>query len=413
MASQVVTDEQVLAAYEQAGTKRGGAKLLGISHQVFMRRLQRLALQDGGVPPPSGFQVVSVAHDGDGNVRSVKSKPSPDPGDHREAVPEGHEVKGISTLFGADGQVAGQWVKTRAQSVSQEDMRAAITAHMAEYRRSWLLEPHPHSAAPPGCDPALLNAFVWGDPHIGLLAHARETGANFDLKIAVSDLKRSAQLLAAKAPRAATAFFIETGDLWHAQDDKQTTPRGGNKLDVDGRKSKILEEGLGCTRNMIDLMLETHERVVIAIVPGNHDPDHAIVTRIWLQAVYEDHPRVEILDNANPYMYFDWGSNLWMLTHGDKRVKPQELGEIMTADHPELIARCRHRRAYTGHVHHKNVQEFRTFRWESFNSLCAADFWHHSEGYRSERLVEAVTFHARWGETARCRVTHQELREAA
>lgn len=413
MGGQVVikSDDEVLIAYATAGTYRGAAKLLGQSYPALRRRLQRLALRGQGAPP-EGFHAVQVVQDKSGRVTSVKSRPDPDEGEHVDTVPEGHTVKGISTFIGEGGRVVGQWIKTKANEVSREDFEAAITAHCEQYRRAWVHSPA-SSFPPPHTDAALLNAFVWGDPHIGLLAHARETGANFDLKIAVADLKRSAELLVAKAPRAATAFFIETGDLWHAQDDKQTTPRGGNKLDVDGRKSKILEQGLDCTRNMIDLMLEAHDRVVIAIVPGNHDPDHAIVTRIWLQAVYQDHPRVEILDNANPYMYFDWGSNLWMLTHGDKRVKPQELGEIMTADCPELIARCRHRRAYTGHIHHKNVQEFRTFRWESFNSLCAADFWHHSEGYRSERLVECVTFHSRFGETARCRVTHQELREAA
>jgi hypothetical protein len=146
-------------------------------------------------------------------------------------------------------------------------------------------------------------------------------------------------------------------------------------------------------------------------VPGNHDPDLSLITRIWLKAVYEHSERVEVLDNTNPYMYLSWGSNFFMYTHGDKKAaKPKDLGEIMLADRPMEVGQALHRRAFTGH---KQVEEFRTYRWESFNSLCAPDFWHHSEGYRSERLVECISFHSRYGEESRCRVTHQELRERA
>ena len=409
-----VTNEALLDAYREFGTFKGAARALKIDRNTVRTRIQRLTLEgddaDQAPPPPDGFHVVSVCQDGQGNVKSVKSRPDPEE-PHREGCPAGHRVTGLSTLYGEGGNVVGQWVKTKADAVSKDDMIEAIDLHMERYRgREWA-ERAPLIYIPPkGQD--LLNAFVWGDPHIGLLAHARETGANFDLKIAVADLERSVVALVRKMPLAGTALFLETGDLWHAQDDKQVTPRGGNKLDVDGRKSKILEQGLCCTRNMIDLLLDRHERVVIAIVPGNHDPDNAIVTRIWLQAVYEGNGRVEILDNANPYMYYRWQNNFFMMTHGDKRVKPQELGEIMLADRPMDVGQCQHRRAWTGHIHHKNVAEFRTFRWESFNSLCARDFWHHSEGYRSERLVEAITFHARYGEDSRARVTHQEICDA-
>lgn len=407
MASQVVSDLEVQNAFTEYGTVKGAARALGVCPHTVRRRMQKLALEARDVPP-EGFHVTQLTTDGLGRPKSVQSKPDAEGPlqDALAAIPEGFEVKKISSYV-KDGQVTGQWIKTSKQEVSRADLTAAIRADMAGYV--------------PWTDPGLLwapqwpandkmNAFVWGDPHIGLLAHARETGANFDLKIAVADLEKSAKLLVRKMPMAGTALFLETGDLWHAENDKQVTPRGGNKLDVDGRKAKILEAGLGCTRAMIDTLLRTHEKVVVAIVPGNHDPDAAIHTRIWLDAVYENCDRIEILDNADPYIYWRWESNFFMFTHGDKRVKPQELGEIMLADRPMDVGQCKHRRAFTGHVHHKNVAEFRTFRWESFNSLCSGDFWHHSEGYRSERLVEGITFHARFGEDGRSRVTHAELR---
>ena len=339
----------------------------------------------------------------------MKKKPKAAPKNLLAPIPEGHEVKGVSTLFDDDGLIRGQWVKTRrVAEVNGFDMLDAITRYVKTHVPA---QPVIHRI-PEAYDQDALNAFVWGDPHIGLLSHARETGQNFDLKIACADLRRSADLLVARAPKAGHAMFVSVGDLWHAQDDSQRTPRGQNKLDVDGRKSKILDEGLATVTYMIDRLLASHDTVTVVLVPGNHDPDMVIFTRVFLSAVYRNEPRIRILDNASPWIYHTFGQNLFQFNHGDKRVKPQELGEIMLTDRPHDAGACRHRVAMTGHVHHKNVAEFRWGRWESFNSLCAQDFWHHAEGYRSERLVECITYHARFGERSRVRLTRDELAAA-
>lgn len=339
----------------------------------------------------------------------MKKKPKAAPKNLLAPIPEGHEVKGVSTLFDDDGLIRGQWVKTRrVAEVTGFDFLDAVTRYVKAHVPA---QPVIHRI-PEAFDQDALNAFVWGDPHIGLLSHARETGQNFDLKIACADLRRSADLLVARAPKAGHAMFVEVGDLWHAQDDSQRTPRGQNKLDVDGRKSKILDEGLATVTYMIDRLLASHDTVTVVLVPGNHDPDMVIFTRVFLSAVYRNEPRIRILDNASPWIYHTFGQNLFQFNHGDKRVKPQELGEIMLTDRPHDAGACRHRVAMTGHVHHKNVAEFRWGRWESFNSLCAQDFWHHAEGYRSERLVECITYHARFGERSRVRLTRDELAAA-
>lgn len=405
MARQVVSDQDLLDAYAKWGSYKGAARALGLDRNTVRSRLQRLALKDKGAPPPEGFKVTKVAQRGDGSVIAVQSKPAPEEA-FAKPVPHGHEVKGVSTLFGADGEVVGQWVKTRQAEVSQDELLEAVASHMERYV---FAQPDVKLVAPGSPSSKLCNVFAWGDPHIGLLSHARETGRNFDLKIATRNLQRSAEVLVQRAPIAREAVFLEVGDLWHAENDKQLTPRGGNKLDVDGRKTKILEEGLACTRGMINLLLATHQHVTIVLVPGNHDPDLALITRLWLAAVYEANERVTILDNANPWMYHRFGDNLFGFNHGDKKVKPQELGEMFLVDRSRDAGECRHRRFFTGHVHHKNVGEFRWGRWESFNSLCAPDFWHHSEGYRSERACEVITFHETFGEQGRQRVTHDEL----
>jgi hypothetical protein len=416
MACKVVTDEALRAAWEKHESYKGVAREVGIDRNSVRRRLQRLHIAacqhpDASGPAPKGFHITQITTDAKGEPKSVQCKK--DAEDSVEAprlaaVLDNHEIKGLSSYV-KDGRVTGQWIKTRQSPYDSRELVAAIDRHMEEYRG----EVDAPSLVVPWSAPERLNHFVWGDPHIGLLSHARETGKNFDLKIATTDLRASVDLLCRKAPPADQAILCEVGDLWHAENDKQITPRGGNKLDVDGRKTKIMEEGLGCLRYMVDRLLQRHKHVTIVIVPGNHDPDLSLITRIWLKAIYENCDRVSVLDNTNPYMYDTFGDNFFMWTHGDKKGnKPRDLGEIMLADRPLEVGVAKHRRAFTGHIHHKQVEEFRTFRWESFNSLCAPDFWHHSEGYRSERLVECITFHARYGEESRCRVTHQELRDA-
>lgn len=339
-------------------------------------------------------------------TRRTARQPAPPKKALISPIPDGHEVRGVSTLFDENGVIRGQWLKTRrAADVGTFDLLDAVTRHVRTHVPA---QPVIHRI-PERFDADALNAFVWGDPHIGLLSHARETGQNFDLKIACSELRRSADLLVQRAPAAGQALFVDVGDLWHAQDDSQRTPRGQNKLDVDGRKAKILDEGLAAVQYMLDRLLATHDHVTAAFVPGNHDPDLAIVTRVVMQALYRAEPRITILDNASPWIYHRFGQNLFLLNHGDTKVKPQELGELMLADRPDDAGACKHRVALTGHVHHKAVQEFRWGRWESFNSLCAQDFWHHAAGYRSERLVECITYHARYGERSRVRLTREEL----
>jgi hypothetical protein len=364
----------------------------------------RARLQAAKIPPPDGFRVKKVTQKGDGSIVAVQSVPQGR--DFLSPIPEGHELAGVSTLVGSDGKAIGQWVKA-LRSPERTDPFRALDAVVRFVRQE--VPALPPTPAPSIAKPDLMNMFVWGDPHIGLLSHARETGDNFDLKIACADLRTSVDLLVERAPAASHATFVEVGDLWHAQDDLQRTPRGQNKLDVDGRRAKILDEGLATVVYMVRRLLATHETVTVVLVPGNHDPDMAIITRALLSAVFQDEPRIRILDNADPWIYLPWGRNLFLFNHGDKRAKPQELGEIMLADRPELVGHCTNRYALTGHVHHKNRAEVRWGWWESFNSLCAQDFWHRGEGYRSKRLVECITYHARYGERSRVRLTREEL----
>lgn len=357
--------------------------------------------------PPEGFRARRVSQDGQGRVRAVSS--TRDGAAAQPIVPERFSVERVSTLVDADGAPTAQWVIAKPDR--RADPAGLVDAFVRAARDVVPARPAPAAPTPPS-DDELLTLYVWGDPHIGLLSHARETGSDFDLRIAVDELIASAEMLSARTPASTHALVVDVGDLWHAQNQAAVTPRGGNKLDVDGRMAKVFDEGVRAFTSIIDAVRAKHADTRVAFVPGNHDPDLAVVTRAVVAAYYRLDAGVQVLDNANPWLYHRFGQNLFQFSHGDAKVKPQELGEIMLSDRPDDTGDAKHRVALTGHIHHKQVQEFRWGRWESFNSLCAADFWHHKSGYRSQRLVEAVTYHADYGERSRVRVTREEIANA-
>ena len=79
-------------------------------------------------------------------------------------TPEGFAVKGTSTLYGEDGAVKVQWVKTNACAEQQlEQIRETITDWAADLKGlSPIVEP------PKNLLDELLCAYPMGDPHGGM-----------------------------------------------------------------------------------------------------------------------------------------------------------------------------------------------------------------------------------------------------
>jgi hypothetical protein len=345
-------------------------------------------------------------------------------------IPEGHELAGLSTLTGPDGEERGAWAKTRvagadvppvaipesflldkssvmtrgdgtavvqwstysARTAAQwVDIKAAVKTHVEEYVR-------PGRPAPVvrGQDSHRLTVYPLGDPHIGMMAWAAEVGENFDLKIATLELAECMRQLVARSPASEQAIVCNLGDFWHAQDDKQLTPGSGNKLDVDGRAGKVGRVGLQLFRTLIDTALTKHAHVRVRSIAGNHDPHSSFWLPEIMRAVYENEPRVTVEDGFNPYQFDAFGKVLLGWCHGDG-AKLDDLGEIMATDEPELWGASTHREWNTGHVHHRIVKELRGCVVRAHRTLAGRDAWHHHSGYRSGRSLEALTYHREYG----------------
>lgn len=315
--------------------------------------------------------------------------------DMDKPAPEMFFVKGVSTYYDKEGQKKGQWVKT---SVDQDARFAALKEAILGLASE--VPPAAAVKAPSLSDKDLLTVYPQGDPHTGLYAWEEETGAKFDLDEYERINTQAIDRLVQSAPSAHTALFIDLGDSTHADNNKKVTPGSGHILDVQGRHAEAIRLNLRVKRHQVCRLLEKHEKVVYRINPGNHDPETALVLAMLLEAYYAYEPRISVVTSPQHYWYHQHGEMLIGTCHGDG-AKGKDLPLIMAADVPKMWGDSIYRVWHVGHVHHRDQKEYPGCDVEYHNTFAASDAWHRAKGYRSQRRMQAVTYHVNDGEIER------------
>lgn len=326
--------------------------------------------------------------------------------DLTQTIPEPLTIRGVSTLYGADGEVKAQWVKSQLdKSLAKEAIEEWV---------SWLVQDArglaPAVPAPQPCNDDLLVVYPMGDPHFGMYAWKAETGEDFDLGIAERITRAAIDRLVGSAPPAETALIVELGDFFHADNNSAQTPRSGNQLDVDTRYARVLQVGLRAMVHVINAALAKHTNVIVRIVQGNHDTHSALALALALDAYFHNEPRATIDLSPAQYWYFRFGKVLIGAAHGDL-CKTDRLAGIMACDRPEDWGQTQYRYFYHGHIHHDDKKELPGCMVESFRTLAARDAWHTGAGYRSGRDMKAIVHHRKYGERERHTVGITEIEE--
>lgn len=321
-------------------------------------------------------------------------------------VPEGHKVRGVSTLYGEDGTIKAQWVKTDVDKAQIESAFASAITDLCDR-----IPPVPTITPPAIFDADLLNVIPMGDPHFGLRTWKPETGEDFDLAKAEEMTFGAVDKLVSRAPPAGTGLLLNLGDYFHADDSSNRTPRSGNPLDVDGRFQKIASVGFRAMLHCIERMLETHEKVIVRNNPGNHDPHQALMLNIAIGARFHDNPRVHVDPSPSSFFYFRFGKVLIGSTHGDG-AKLADLPLIMANDVPHEWAAADFRVWHVGHFHHNQrlgQKDVTGCEVETHRTLAAGDAWHRHAGYRALRDMKLITYHREYGEDLRIRCGAERL----
>lgn len=369
---------------------------------TFRRKGDHAAAHLAKVAVPHGQEIKSITlqRDAKGKTKGETlrtQQEAKDPPQFRPLPPD-HALKGVTTWLGPRGDVRQQVVMARQDEAARwEKFWAACEKATERYRGIAAVEAAP---VPSTQDHDTLTMYNLGDPHIGMLAWGKETGVDFDVRIAERELFGVVDMLVERAPASSEAVIADVGDFVHAQNDKQLTPNGSNKLDVDGRMAKVNEIAFMLMRRLVDRVRQKHARTRVVAIPGNHDPDTARMLTLWLRAVYENVSSVEVLANWSPFTYLEWGSNLFGWAHGDG-AKMDQLPSIMANDQAQAWGRTTHRYWHTGHVHHRNVLEHGGCVVESHRTVAPNDAWHNWKGYRSGKSLSAITYAREGGEISR------------
>lgn len=368
-----------LHAVNEHGSGSKAGKALGVSKQSVNDSLQRLkqhAVRQGYSP----------VHD--------MTRP----------VPDGFGVARISTNYDEHGQVKQQWVIGTPDKGRQEEIfRASMDAMMAELPRV------ARTKAPKHTDANLVNVYTLTDSHVGMLAWEKENlDGNWDLAIAERVLTGCFEHMVQSSLKAKVGIVAQLGDWLHSDGLAAVTPTSGHLLEQDGRFPKVVRAAIRILRRMVDFALLHHDIVVVLMAEGNHDLASSVWLRAMFQALYENEPRVQVIDSELPYYVYQHGQTMLAWHHGHLK-KNDQLPILFASQFPAMWGSTSKRYAHCGHRHHVEEKEHSGMKVIQHSTLAQRDAYASRGGWMSERECTAITYHNQWGQVARNTITPEML----
>jgi len=209
------------------------------------------------------------------------------------------------------------------------------------------------------------------------------------------------------APPAATAFISQLGDWVHSDGSNgmaAVTNLHQNPLDQDGRYSKIVGVAIRVLRRLVDFALARHDKVVLLLAEGNHDLSTSVLLRAMFRALYENEPRVEVIDSELPYYAYQHGNTMLGWHHGHCK-KKEQLPLLFAAQFPKMWGNTTKRAIHCGHLHHIDEREHNGVTVVQHPTLAARDAHSARHGYISGRSAKVISYHKEFGEVARSTIT--------
>jgi len=313
---------------------------------------------------------------------------------------EGFQAKRISTAYKEDGSVALQWV---IQEPDKQSLQQRLN-YMLEGIKDDLTGFKKAVKAPAKVNADYLAMYIVGDHHFGMLADSETKldDDDWDVKIASKILLDSTERLANRVGDAEIGVLLNVGDFFHADSSKNETT-AGTRVDVDTRIGKTFKLAGRLFQILVEKMLKTHKKVVVINVRGNHDSDMACHLSSCLEIIYDNEPRVEVLQNYSKFIHYQWHNNLFVFHHGD-RIKHEQILQTVIKNLDDQWSQSKNRYCHLGHIHHHIAREVGSMHFEHFGSLTSTDQWHSDSGYGAERSMTAVVYHKEHGEDSRVKI---------
>ena len=256
---------------------------------------------------------------------------------------------------------------------------------------------------PSHVDADLCTLYPIADVHVGMCAWTRETGEGYDSNIATERLKSWTGQCVAASPASHTAIVLDVGDLTHADDETALTPKSKHPLDTDTRHFRTLDMTIQALAICIELALHKHKRVIVRILPGNHNVNSYLAVMFALAERFRDNDRVSVQKVPGEFFVHEFGKVLLAAHHGDK-AKADRIVHFLADQYAEMWGRTKHRFLFTGHLHHHKSQDIGGVQWEQLRAVTARDAYAVSHAYTARAQLQAITFDRNKGEVSRVKV---------
>lgn len=363
------TDTQIkyADAVNKHGSHRKAAKVLGVNQTTISRAIKMMEKK-------AASKGVAPRH------HMVHSTPDP------------FITKGVSTMYGADGEVKVQWHKTKIDDQLRLDMMKDIVAAQCEE-----IKPLRKTKSPIGTKSELMNVYTMTDCHMGMLAWGKEGGGDWDLKISENILSNAFRAMLDNSPASETCVVAQLGDWLHYDGLTAVTPTGGNILDADSRFQQLVEASVRTLRRLVGWALQKHKKVIVLMAEGNHDIASSVWLRAMFKALYENEPRVDVIDTPLPYYSIQHGVTMLGWHHGHLK-KPDQVPLMFAAEFAEIWGKTEYRYIHMGDKHHLQMKDHSGCQVIQHPTLAARDAYSSRHGWHSFRSARAISYHAEFGE---------------
>lgn len=254
----------------------------------------------------------------------------------------------------------------------------------------------PKIPPPKRADEDLLNVIPIADAHIGMMAWGREAGEDYDTDKAAQRVMEWVGKCVDAAPPAHECIILDVGDLTHADDQTNQTPRSKHGLDVATRHYRTVETTIAALASSVEYAAQKHRKVRVRILPGNHNPHAYLAVLFALKERYRASPHIEVEAEPGEFWVHEFGKVMLCAHHGDK-ADANRLAHFMADEFAEIWGRTKHRFLFTGHLHHKKAQDIGGIEWEQLRALSDRDAFAYSHAYSARAALQALTFHRERG----------------
>jgi hypothetical protein len=126
------------------------------------------------------------------------------------------------------------------------------------------------------------------------------------------------------------------------------------------------------------------------------------------QALYENEPRIQVIDSELPYYTYQHGETMLCWHHGHLS-KNEALPLLFASQFPKVWGNTNKRYIHCGHRHHTHVKEYSGATVEQHPTLAARDAYAARGGWMAERQVSSITYSDKYGQVAKNTVTPEMI----